>query len=311
MSSKEPAKNAGVQQRTTAPTSAPHLPAYDNQPLANALIERAQLAPRSLTPRDVLKLQRTMGNQVVGRLMAQTVQRKPIKVENNIYTDDKYPDVRLEKLKAHSCYMILNEGQYKGQVIYFDMDDNEYLTTEDDKEYGLVQTTEKFNIGGVSANPDVKPQALAQYDQIGAAGKGVGYVESDTALRTYGLNTCVGWLLYNDKAAYLMHILVEDPRKVLADGSIKAQVEKLYQTFLLEIGTAPTNLVIQVDQGQPKYEEKYQVWKLGWMQELVPASCAVVEWNRGAASLGWVVRASKGNRKEWNGEAIKLNYAKD
>jgi hypothetical protein len=48
------------------------------------LIKQADLDPGSLTPRDVIHLQRTIGNQAVGRLLAQT-QKK----ENNTAASDK------------------------------------------------------------------------------------------------------------------------------------------------------------------------------------------------------------------------------
>ena len=44
--------------------------------------QRARLDPSSLTQRDVLQLQRTIGNQAVGRLLARRVQRQPTKNED-------------------------------------------------------------------------------------------------------------------------------------------------------------------------------------------------------------------------------------
>ncbi len=41
-----------------------------------ALLQRAGLAPRSLTPRDVLQLQRAVGNRAVGQLLAGTARRE-------------------------------------------------------------------------------------------------------------------------------------------------------------------------------------------------------------------------------------------
>jgi hypothetical protein len=153
----------------------------------------------------------------------------------------------------------------------------------------------------------VKAEALTVYNNIGEKGKGVGFVETDTTLRTSGLNTCVGWLLYNNKAAYLTHIVVETPKEVLANGSIAKQVAELCKTFSETVGRLPTHLVIKVDAGQPAYQTS--LWKSGWMQELVPHSCEVeVEWRRGAGVLEHVVQASKGTRMEWDGVAIKVTY---
>jgi hypothetical protein len=46
-------------------------------------IQRARLNPGSLTPADILQLQRTIGNQAVGRLLARTAQPQPIQKKEN------------------------------------------------------------------------------------------------------------------------------------------------------------------------------------------------------------------------------------
>ncbi len=47
------------------------------------LTQRAALDPRSLSPQDVLQLQRTIGNRAVDRLLARPAQHQPIQKENN------------------------------------------------------------------------------------------------------------------------------------------------------------------------------------------------------------------------------------
>lgn len=62
-------------QRSPKPTTG-NLNVARQQTHPATLIQRAKLDPRSLTPRDVLQLQRTIGNQAVGRLLLDTVQRQ-------------------------------------------------------------------------------------------------------------------------------------------------------------------------------------------------------------------------------------------
>jgi hypothetical protein len=60
------------------------------------IIQRTGRDPGSLSPRDVLQLQRTIGNQAAGRLLAETIQRQPTTlqrftgIKNNqlIYKDE-------------------------------------------------------------------------------------------------------------------------------------------------------------------------------------------------------------------------------
>lgn len=85
MSSKEPVKNVAAQQHIT-PAPTPNLPTYDNQPIANTFIERARLATGSLTPHDVQRLQRTLGNQAVLRLYFS--QTQPTTPEKDIHRND-------------------------------------------------------------------------------------------------------------------------------------------------------------------------------------------------------------------------------
>jgi hypothetical protein len=62
-------------------TQSRNIPAQQIHPAT--IIQKARLDPRLLTPGDVLQLQRTMGNQAVGRLLAQKAQRQPIQKEEN------------------------------------------------------------------------------------------------------------------------------------------------------------------------------------------------------------------------------------
>src|SRR6185295_8155697 len=46
-------------------------------------IQKVRLDPRSLTPREVLQLQRMIGNRAVGKLLVQPAQRQPIQKNVN------------------------------------------------------------------------------------------------------------------------------------------------------------------------------------------------------------------------------------
>ena len=62
-------------------------PATENlaqqQPHPATIIQRAKLAPRSLTPDDVIQLQSLIGNQAANRLLAQTAKHQPIQNKEN------------------------------------------------------------------------------------------------------------------------------------------------------------------------------------------------------------------------------------
>lgn len=280
--------------------------AHDQPIVPVKAAQKVRLTPQLLTTHDVLQLQRTIGNRACSRLIAQVVQRKPVEVEKGvIYTDDTYSDVRLEKVDSNA-YKILNEGNYKDITIYYDRDQGKYYVAEDLGKFGYGQTEEVFDLGVVSSINIVETKVLTKYDKIGVEGKGIGYVEEDTLLETSGILTCVGWLLYNDDAAYMTHIVVLKPDKVVADGSINEQVGKLYDLFNIMIGSKPTHLVIHVDEEQSMYDEKYGIWKSSWMQELVLSSCNT-SWQKGS-DLRYIIHPSKGKRKEWNGPAIKVKY---
>jgi hypothetical protein len=185
----------------------------------------------------------------------------PKQVNGTTYKDDVYPGVILELISlVDSLYKITNEGQYNGKVVYYDSEDNSYFETYYDEEQSHhFHNGNVFDISQVSPGLVVKAKALTVYNNIGEKGKGVGFVEADTTLRTTGLVTCVGWLLYNDKAAYLTHIVVMIPGKVLADGSIAKQITELCKTFSDTVGSLPTHLVIKVDEDQPEYNEKKRI----------------------------------------------------
>jgi len=77
MSSKEPAKNSATKpQANLTPARRATVPDY--QPDADTLVERTRMAPNPLTPHDVLRLQRTIGNQAVGQLLTQKAKQQPL-----------------------------------------------------------------------------------------------------------------------------------------------------------------------------------------------------------------------------------------
>lgn len=233
-----------------------------------------------------------------------TIQRRPIKDEDKIYKDDKYTDVKLEQLNW-KMYKIINEGAFKDQIVIYDVDMKEYYYPD---EYEDADYERPFNISSVS-NMVVQAPPPTKYESIGENGKGVGNVAQNTTLETTGLITCIGWLLFNDKAAYLTHIVVLQPENVVADGYIKSQVNELSSQFELQTGSKPTRILIKVDEGQPAYK-KESVWMSAWMQELVPDGCQAT-WIKGEGDLTHVVQPNAGARQEWSGAPIKVKYPAD
>lgn len=67
-----------TEQRSPKPAAGYSAIVAQQQTHPAAIIQRARLAPNSLTANDVLQLQRTIGNQAVGRLLAQVAQRQPV-----------------------------------------------------------------------------------------------------------------------------------------------------------------------------------------------------------------------------------------
>jgi hypothetical protein len=78
MSSKEQTHNdrTSSKQRPPKPASENLDTLAQQQPHPATIIQRASRDPSSLTPRDVLQLQRTIGNQAVNRLLAGTFNRR-------------------------------------------------------------------------------------------------------------------------------------------------------------------------------------------------------------------------------------------
>ncbi len=243
------------------------------------------------------------GSQLgIPQVSNQTIQRYPVPGGQD-FKDNKYTDVLLKKLSGH-VYQILNKGEFENRLVVYDVDMGKYYDKEEDGDEANYDQV--FDIAQVSSKGTEEVPAPTFYDRIGEAGKGVGNVRADTTLETSGLLTCVGWLLYNDTAAYLTHIVVLHPEAVIANCSIRAQAGAVYDQFVTATGTAPTNLRIQVDEGQQAYA-KAGLWQSGWMRELVPGGCQV-DWIRGDADLSYVVKARPGVRKEWTGTPIKVSY---
>ena len=72
MTSKEKTQSAdktGSKQKSPVPVVAPDAQTRQESPLAG-LVQRARSDPRLLNPRDVLQLQRTVGNQTVAKMLA-------------------------------------------------------------------------------------------------------------------------------------------------------------------------------------------------------------------------------------------------
>lgn len=84
MSKEQPQRNDKdtVRQRSPQPDDQ-NVDMLSRQTHPAPLIQQAKLDPKSLLPRDVLQLQRTVGNRAVGQLLAQTAQRQSLQKQAN------------------------------------------------------------------------------------------------------------------------------------------------------------------------------------------------------------------------------------
>lgn len=85
MSSKEQkhSNEPGSAKKRSPKSATGNLNVAQQQPHLTTLIQRAKLDPRSLTPGEVLQLQRLIGNQDVGQLMAAKAQHQPIQQDES------------------------------------------------------------------------------------------------------------------------------------------------------------------------------------------------------------------------------------
>jgi hypothetical protein len=134
----------------------------------SAIIQRALRDPGSLDPRDVLQLQRTIGNKAVTRLLGQTSQSQPIQNENNnslpggLKTDiENRSGLSMDDVKVHydsGKPAELQAAAYtQGTDIHLGPGQEKHLPHEAwhvvQQKQGLVKPTMQIN-NGVSINDD-------------------------------------------------------------------------------------------------------------------------------------------------------------
>jgi len=231
---------------------------------------------------------------------ALVIQRNPIKdQEGDNYHDSNFPEVRMTRLEGDYPYKysILNAGQYQG-AIFVDEDGDYYYLDED----GESDYERPFNLQDVVL---ADPNAIANIDQIQIGQPGYGVVAgqgSTVTLRTSGLNSCIAWLLYNQNAAYMEHILVGDPRKVKS-GGISAQIAQIQAQFAQRAGGPATDLHLHVDESHPAYTNTWPIW----FKELIPSGLTVHS-SMGAGNYSHVVPVSQIPRTVWRCAKISLQY---
>src|SRR5690242_8798048 len=78
-------KQANRKDKSSRPKSTTRKGAPKDQLISSQAkaIQAARLAPHLLTPGDVLQLQRTIGNQATGQILAQATQRRPVQKKEN------------------------------------------------------------------------------------------------------------------------------------------------------------------------------------------------------------------------------------
>ena len=99
---------------------------------------------------------------------------------------------------------------------------------------------------------------------------GVANVTAPTTLHTGGLITCLAWVLYNEHAAYMCHIVLEAPTThVQKIDGLAAQVEELHSQFRAAAGAPATGLHLAAALGSAGGHYKTNVLP-EWMLALVP-----------------------------------------
>lgn len=225
------------------------------------------------------------------------LQLKPVKVDNEgHYCDDEYTDVLFEEVSIDEYtkgYKIISD-KCKDTILIYDIDVPAYYTPNYELRFEIQ------NASGISLG------LKSKYDAA-SIGRGLAFVNEDTTLRISGLITCVGWVIYNDKAAYATHIVVGDPENV--NGSnIKEQVENLKSVFESKTSTSPNRVLIYIVDAQPAYKEG-KAWKSGWMKELIPSGCTP-EWRRGGSSFDFTIaKADEVSAPiTWECDPIEIKY---
>lgn len=239
--------------------------------------------------------------------------REPITLEKPVdgavtYTDTAFPHLRLARLfetghaESIQRFEVLNDGDLKRHVLRW-TDELEYVLEVGAGEFSPVDliAMKRADVSGI------EPQLRTEYKSIGETGWGVTNVESATRLHTSGLITCMAWVLSNDHAAYMTHIVITDPLAEKPDG-LAAQVESLADTFTEKSGARPTNLTLQAAQSgfESQYGGKREL--TDWMRALVPAGVLApkfVVFGRAEAEH-FVKPGGTGRAAHWRGKPIKL-----
>lgn len=252
------------------------------------------------------------GRAPVGGTTAGTapVRRYPTELKAKVgnvetdHTDSECPSIRLTK--NGRLYTIRNEGDSQGKVLYWDDEDEGAwywaIGNRADYEGGAVVLSE---LEDVTATDGAVAQVPTYYE-AGATGWGVSDVTATTTLQTKGLISCIAWLLYNDRAAYLTHIVVDTPEKHLTEG-LEDQVQALATQFETLSGSAPTNLKMHV--GPHLAYKKLGGELTDWMKALIPKHVAFPEkLSIGATEFSHQVEPSNSNRAraEWRGAPITV-----
>lgn len=204
------------------------------------------------------------------------VRRKPVRLAGTDggaeFTDDVVRTLRMTRNGVF--YTVVNPGAAHGTVLAWDPDELMYFGTVRD---GTTQRPRTDYEGGpvdlasLAIDPvadGATPESVTQID-AGSTGQGAAHVPVPTTLRTGGLITCLGWVLSNEHAAYLTHIVVLDPQLVRPDG-LAEQVAALARQFEEQCGAPATTLRLQGKLG-PTGESVYPAGRLlDWMTALVP-----------------------------------------
>ena len=150
------------------------------------------------------------------------------------YTDDEISGLILKReSEASNLYETTT-----GTTLYYDSDENKYyyLNAKRDADYDRPANMADF--GGVA-------QVVTEYPGIGSKGRGVANVAAATRLETIGLRTCVGLVLSNASAAFLIHLVLNRHGQTINLERFQAYIASLVTTFQANAGAAPSRVTIK------------------------------------------------------------------
>ncbi len=205
----------------------------NNSPRAAQLEQRASVMNGHPSSRNRSGLEA----QVYG-LDKYPLQRRPIQSASDSlnYFDDEYTAVTLIRATRTSNKYSVSSTKGQGKELSFEDDSYYEFDAHDRPIY-----TQKFQIGTLADGPVT---LLSEYKGVGSFGRGVVNVKTPTLLETFGLNSCIGLLMRNGTAAFLIHLVLNSAGKKINTAKFQTYINTLVTAFRANTGTDPTEVHI-------------------------------------------------------------------